>query len=74
MSVKSKSGDVQDDEILVKIKKVRGPFATAQELSDHFDISRQRMNVRLRKLKERGFLARKQCGSGYGWWIRESPA
>ncbi len=74
MSTKSQNGDVKDDDILVEMKKVRGPFATAQELSERLGISRQRMNTRLGNLKDDGFLDRKQCGSGYGWWIREYPA
>ena len=74
MSSQTKSGDVQDDEILLEIKNVRGPFTTAQELSNQFGISRQRMNTRLRNLKDDGFLDRKQCGSGYGWWIQDCPS
>jgi len=74
MSTKSKNGEVKDDDILIEMKAVHGPFATAQELSNRLGISRQRMNTRLGNLKEDGFLDRKRCGSGYGWWIRDSPS
>jgi DNA-binding Lrp family transcriptional regulator len=65
--------EVRDDAIILEMKDVKGPFATAQELSERLGISRQRMNERLRNLRGRGILDRKQCGSGYGWWIREVP-
>ncbi len=72
--VESKDDDVQDDEIIQEMKNVRGPFAGTRELSERLGISRQQMNDRLRSLKDDGILDRKQCGSGFGWWIREYPA
>lgn len=73
MSSDSKRKDVEDNEIILEMKSVRGPFATAEELSDRLGITRQQMNRRLNALRDNGIIARKMCGSGYGWWIRKKP-
>jgi biotin operon repressor len=71
MSKASGRREVADDRIITAVRDTEEPFATAEELSERLDISRQGINQRLRRLREQGFLERKQCGSGYGWWVVE---
>jgi biotin operon repressor len=71
MSKASGRREVADDMIIRAVRDTVEPFATAEELSERLDISRQAINQRLRRLREEGFLERKQCGSGYGWWVVE---
>jgi len=65
--------EVTDDEIVVAVMDTEGPFATAEELSERLPMSRQGINNRLRDLQDQGLLKRKQCGSGYGWWVVREP-
>lgn len=65
----SERREVADDRIISAVRDTAEPFATAEELSERLNISRQGVNQRLRRLREEGFLERKQCGSGYGWWV-----
>lgn len=74
MATNSNRTEVPDDTIIEAILRADEPFATAEELSEQLSLSRQAVNQRLRQLKAEGFLERKQCGSGYGWWVVEQPA
>lgn len=73
MGTTSDRQKVTDDQLLMKIKGSTDPFVTAEELSEQLPITRQAVNKRLRDLMAEGFIDRKQCGSGYGWWISKRP-
>jgi len=69
MSTDTGKRKVEDTEIIQIFKEADDPFLTAKEVSEQLPISRQQVNKRLGVLENKGFLRRKQCGSGQGWWI-----
>lgn len=58
-----------DEELINQFRATDDPILTAPELADHFGVSRQAVNDRLRKLWRNGILQRKPCASGYAYWL-----
>lgn len=59
---------VQDDQLIVTIKRINGPFATAVEVADEVDLTPEHVRKRLRDLEERGVLESKRAGQAVGYW------
>jgi len=51
------------EDILAHITESPEPVATAVEIAEAFDVSRQLANERLRTLRDRGAVGRKEVGS-----------
>lgn len=58
-----------DEELLNRFRDSEDPILTAPELAEHFGVSRQAVNDRLRKLWRNDILNRKPCASGYAYWL-----
>jgi biotin operon repressor len=63
------SKTITDEELLELFEEAEDAFLTASGIAETVGMSRQGVSWRLRDLEENGRLARKQCGSGYGYWL-----
>lgn len=61
------SSEHSDTDILTAVRN-REPAATS-EVADELGITRQSVDVRLRKLADAGRVARKKIGAAAVWWV-----
>ena len=63
------SEEVSDQDILKLFEEASAPFLTSGELADELPISRSAVNHRLKRMLDRGLVARKETGArSVGWW------
>lgn len=61
-----------DRDILRQIRLAPGPVATATEIAENLEYSRQNVNHRLNDLEEEGFVKSKQVGARARiWWLTD---
>jgi DNA-binding IclR family transcriptional regulator len=63
---------VSDEEILAALDDIRGGFASASEIADYFEHTRQWAHERLSNLQEEGRVRRKRSGEQSVIWWTES--
>lgn len=64
--------DVSDEEILVAIQDIDGPFVASVEVANYFDHTRQWAHSRLMSLYEEGKISRKKTSEqSVVWWIED---
>lgn len=59
---------VTDDELLLAVAQVPGPFATAVEVAELVDLSPEQCRKRMKRLAEEGLLNSKKAGSAIAYW------
>jgi predicted ArsR family transcriptional regulator len=66
----NKRRSVSDAEILRTIALLPDPVCTAPELAERLDMSRQGVNKRLKKLREKHLVGHKEVGAHAAvWWL-----
>jgi len=60
---------VTDQELLEVFEDSNEPFLTAPEVAEHFDITRQQIDTRLKKLYAESAIQRKKTGHATIWWL-----
>lgn len=67
--------EVSEQAILTRFDTADAPFLTAPEIADEFGVTRQAVTYRLKEMRDRGLVDRKQAGaSSVGWWATAAPA
>lgn len=61
-----------DREVLRQVKLALGPVATASEVAENLDYSRQNVNRILGKLENEGYVKSKEVGARARiWWVTD---
>ncbi|MFC6965045.1 MarR family transcriptional regulator [Halocatena marina] len=64
--------EVADEEILSVLTEANAPVVTATEIADEIDMTRQAITRRLKRMREEGFVERKEVGArAVVWWLTE---
>ncbi|RLM83845.1 winged helix-turn-helix transcriptional regulator [Halobellus sp. Atlit-38R] len=64
---------VSDEEIISVIKEIEEPVVSASEVASRLGITRTSANMRMKRLRQKGMLSRKNVGNGYVWWLNTQP-
>lgn len=66
---------VTEQDILKAFDRADAPFLTAAELGEKLGVSRQSANYRLKRMREKETVDRKQTGArAVAWWSTVAPA
>ena len=65
---------VSEQDILKAFDRAEAPFLTAAELGEELGVSRQTANYRLKRMREKGLVDRKETGArAVAWWATVAP-
>ena len=66
--------ELNDQEILKLFDATNEPFLTAPEIAEEFEVTRQAVTYRLKRMHGDGLVERKEAGaSSVGWWAKRAP-
>ena len=66
--------ELSDQEILKLFDVTNEAFLTAPEIAEEFEVTRQAVTYRLKRMHEDGLVERKEAGaSSVGWWAKRAP-
>lgn len=69
---RDESGRFAEQAILELFGKSDDPFLTAPEIAEHFGVTRQAITYRLKRMREKGLVNRKDAGSNaVAWWVSD---
>jgi len=66
--------EISEQGILKLFDRIGEPFLTAPEIAEEFDVTRQAVTYRLKKMQQAGLVDRKKAGANsVGWWATVAP-
>jgi DNA-binding MarR family transcriptional regulator len=66
--------ELSEQGILKLFDRADAPFLTAPEIAEEFDVTRQAVTYRLKRMKEKRLVDRKKSGANaVGWWAKVAP-
>lgn len=74
MSNEPRAKKITEQDILKVFDRAEAPFLTASEIAEQLPVSRQAVNYRLEKMREKDLIGKKKTGaSAVGWWAKVAP-